>query len=236
MFKKLTTGFLVVIFAFSLVLTGCNDSDNDDKTTSQTEKDILGSWSVTTSGQGWEESNAITFLDNKTFSSKDTEKWDGGSYEFTTEGTWRTTEGIIYLTFTKVSDPDDAEEMLNKEFPCYYFITSNGKLAISNERQVLVRDGQGEGLVGEWKSYGEDEEDEEDYCLFLSIYDDKTMDYENTCEGGQEYDQFSYKTDGDKFMIYQKDTDNIIKTDFYKLVNNDLLFMAGSKNVLSKQE
>lgn len=98
------------LLTLSALLCSCGGSQEAHLTQADRglEQKVLGTWIYGDDkpGVGWS-GGVTTLLQNRTFASRSTNRWAGGSKEFAYQGTWRVVEGVVVFTYTESSEPKD---------------------------------------------------------------------------------------------------------------------------------
>jgi hypothetical protein len=94
----------------SLALSSCGKHHEEQLSASDTalREKLVGTWTFGEEKPGIGLSGGVTtFLPEGTFTSRSTNRWDGGSRQFAYEGTWTVKEGVVIVRHTKSSQPKD---------------------------------------------------------------------------------------------------------------------------------
>jgi hypothetical protein len=199
--KNLRTLLVLIVISCVACLTGCSSDDDLNP--------IIGSWSNNYDDGNCDNSTDLIISENGAFSISEYEDCEiGGDWEAEASGTWEIVNGLLYIRFTYSSDLEELPTGVN--IPLFYYITSNGKLSLTDEEDIFQRDGGGTGLIGAWI------QDNDECGIALSLYANGTYDYED-CE--MEFDG-TYVTSGDHMTVDIGTEDEEVK--YFKVFGNYL--------------
>ncbi|MFA6011941.1 MAG: hypothetical protein WC799_18255 [Desulfobacteraceae bacterium] len=197
--KNFRTFLAIIVISCIVCLTGCSSDDDLNP--------IIGTWSNSYDDGNCIESADLIISEDGSFDISEYSNCEiGGDSEVDASGTWEIANGLLYIYLTYSSDLEEIPTGV--EIPLYYFITSTGKLSITDEEDIYERDGSGTGIVGAWfQENGECD-------LALTIYANGTYDYED-CE---EESEGTFVTSGDRMTIDVGTEDEEVK--YFKVFGN----------------
>lgn len=199
--KNFKTFLAIIVVSYIACLTGCSSDDDLNP--------LVGTWSSSYNDGNCDESTDLIISEDGSLDISEYSDCEiGGNSEVDASGSWEIANGLLYIHFTHSSDLEEIPTGV--EIPLYYFITSTGKLSLTDEEYIFERDGGGTGLVGAWLQ-------ENDECdIALTIYNNGTYDYED-CKIESEG---TFVTSGDRLTVDIDTDDEEVK--YFKVFGNYL--------------
>ncbi|MDE6329452.1 MAG: hypothetical protein K2L83_01940 [Muribaculaceae bacterium] len=131
-------GMAIMAVLFSVSLTACGHDDDPDDPTNH-DRDLIGTWTHTESGNYWTETASVTFKTDGTYTDVIEYSAGNNSESWTASGTWSTNNGILTICMLESSDPDDEDDLGESESVRYKVEGNKLYLYDGGEPSVLTK-------------------------------------------------------------------------------------------------